>query len=516
MVDKKKESLFYAGILAVSLLVFTLIGEKGYYEYPDSWQYIELVNGQGIMPTYPLFIHLHRVILGEKNCLYGVVASQTVLTIACLMLYMVWIRKRFRPGYLISALIFVAALVPFTLDFPALMGNHAILTEALTYPLFYPFAIVFTETFIRKKYGWVALTVLTGFALALVRTQMQICFGFAAAGFLYVAWRKGAGKKALKQVGRFALALVMCAGIVLVSEMCLLRVNGWLQRVAADCREELAEQVFYMEEAQATELVSAKAELPKFSDNLMAVSVREKEMRASAAGNMTGQFDSILIDRTFYEMDEEDQELFGDTEIRELFLVYFREMDEKKARYIYAQDGLWKWKDIMNGTASGAGCMYNGWQKYVKENPDSQIADAVYWMQVNRKIAFALLKKHWSRMLYHTLCMLPQGFICTVFFQKEAIYGLCHLYALLVYCIALGALWIGCRKKDIARERCEFLLAVLFLNIAMVVVISVIFFGMQRYLIYGFGLFYAALLLMLEQIYHVYGRTLWKKRRSRS
>lgn len=510
MSEKKKECAFYAGILAVSLLLFTLVGERGYYEYPDSWQYIGLTGGEGIMPTYPLFIHLHRVILGEGRFLYGVVASQTALTVTCLMLYLLWIRKRFCPGYLVSALIFIVSLVPFTLDFPALMGNHAILTEALTYPLFYLFVIVFTETAIRKKYGWVCLTVLMGLALALVRTQMQICLGFAAAVFWYVVWRKSAGKRRRSRLGRMLAGLLVCGGIVVAGEVCLLQINGRLQRVVADCREELARSV-YIEE-QMREIASVKAEISGISGDLMTVSARENEGNKDigesdgAVENMTGQLDSILIDRTFYEMDAEDWRLFEDSETQELFHVYYRQMDSKKALHIYARNGLWKWKDIMNGTASGAGCMYSGWLEYVRENPDSQIADSNYWMQVNRKIAFALLKKHWPRMLYHTLCMLPQGFICTVFFQKETVYGLCHLYTLLVYCAAIALLAIGWKKKAVVQERCEFMLSALFLNIGMVVVISVIFFGMQRYLIYGFGVFYAALLLILEQLYRAYGR----------
>ena len=511
---KKKEYFFYIGILVFSVLFFTLAGEKGSYEYSDSCQYIGLDGGQGVMPVYPLFIHFHRIILGDERCLDGVVCSQTVLTIFCLMIYMIWIRKRFIPGYLLSELIFAVSLIPFTLDFPPVLVNHAILTEALTYPLFYLFVITFVETMIRKKYGWVGLNAAMSILMALIRTQMQLCLLFTAFALLYVVWRRTVEKSAAKKIGRVLAALTVCIGIILAGEIMILRINGILQAKINAYREEMAETAVWME---TSELVAAMdvSVMAVSDEGNSAADEQEKTVKADkAVSNITGQFDSVLIDRTFYEMDEDDVALFEDPETRELFLEYFRQADQAKARYVYAQDGLWKWKDIMNGTAAGTMCMYNGWLAYLEDNPDSAVQDSAYWMQLNRSIAFALLKAHWPRMLYHTLCMLPQGFICTVFFQKESIYGLCHFYTLLIYLTAIAMMVWGFLKSDFPEERKEFMLGILILNVGMVVIISVIFFGMQRYLIYGFGVFYTAYLLMLEQLFKCYGRTLWKKVKS--
>lgn len=517
---KKKETIFYIGVLVFYILIFTLAGENGYYEYPDSWQYTGLSGGQGIMPVYPLFIHFHRRILGDGLYLYGVVFSQTVLAVFCLMVYIIWIRKRFAPGYLVSGLIMVVSLVPFAVDFPPVLVNHAILTEALAYPLFYLFAISFVETMIRKKYRWVCLNAVMSIMLALVRTQMQLCLAFTALALLYMVWRKSAGKKGIKKVGYVFAALIACVCIVLAGELLILRINGILQVKMNFYQEQVAEKtIWVVEESGQDELVAANGVSVKAAQDEKGSAVNGQKENVKTVSvdvsNVTGQLNSVLIDRTFYEMDEEDSELFKDPEAKALFLEYFVQADQAKARYIYAQSGLWKWKDIMNGTAAGTACMYNGRLAYLERNPDSAILDPVYWMQLNRQIAFTLLKAHWPRMLYHTLCMLPQGFICTVFFQKEAIYGLCHLYTLLVYLTAIVLTVWGFLKKDFPEERKEFMLGVLTLNIGMVVVISVIFFGMQRYLIYGFGVFYAAYLLMMEQLYKTCGRTLWKKIKSR-
>lgn len=521
--EKKKEIAFYGSILLISFLLFTLVGEKGYYEYSDSYQYIGLDGGQGIMPLYPLFIHFHRIILGNDYYLYGVVATQTIITIACLVGYMMWIRRRFRPGYGISCLIYLAALVPFTLDFPAVIGNHVILTEALTYPLFYLFAISFVEVMIRKEYKWICLNVSMGIVLALIRTQMQICLAFSAMVLLYIVWRKGKGKRAVQRTVRLFAAFFLCIGIVVIGEVLILQINGRLQVVMDNCKLKMEEDAVRIEQEEEPELVASHnpevigSMQPGYGGSVVQ-SIQAANFVGRNASNVTGQMGSILIDRTFYEMDQEDIALFKDPETKALFQKFYEQADLEKARYVYARDGLWKWKDIMNGTAAGAACMYRGWLSYLEENPESPFRDWSYCMQTTRQIAFALMKKHWPRMIYHTLCMLPQGFICTVFFQKEAIYGLCHLYTLLVYIVAIAITVWGFweKKRRFREEKCEFMLGILTLNVGMVVIISVIFFGMQRYLIYGFGLFYGALLLMLEEAWKLYGSTLWKRLRSRS
>lgn len=520
---KKKEYIFYSVILIVSILFFTFVGERGYYEYPDSWQYIELEGGQGIMPVYPLFIFLHRMLLGSECYLYGVVISQTLLTIISLMLYMIWIRIRFCAGYLVSCLIYITALVPFTLDFPTVVGNHAILTEALTYPMFYLFMITFVETMIRKKLKWVCVNFVIGIVLALVRTQMQICMGFTALVFFYIIWRRSVGKSTTRKVVRALAALITCAGIILVGEIVILQINGRLQHVVDKCKAIMQANAIYLELEEETELMAANGVVilgrKQQEHGKETVKVQETtKVFSNNADNMTEQVDSVLIDRAFYEMDEDDSELFEDAETKALFLKYYEQVDLEQARYVYARAGLWKWRDIMNGTAAGASCMYQGWKNYLIENPDSPLQDWTYCMQVTRRIVFALIKAHWPRMIYHTLCMLPQGFICTVFFQKEAIYGLCHLYTMFVYTLAIVVTVLGFNRKNkgYCEKKSEFMLGILVVNVGMVVIISVIFFGMQRYLIYGFGLFYGALLLMLEEIWKLYGSTLWKRLRSRS
>lgn len=490
MTEKKKKILFYIITAIAAILILVLPGERGYYEYNDSYQYIRLSGGQGIMPIYPMLIHLHRLILGEELFLYGVVVTQTILAFGCIMAFLIWVRRRFQPGYLISGLIFLVTLVPFTLDMPLVMVNHSILTEALTYPLFYLYTMVFIETIIRKQYRWVCLTWAMSLLMALIRSQMQLCFVFASAVLLYVIWSKGAGiSSKIKKYGYRIAAIACCFAVIVAGEFLLLKSNGGLWNVMKAVRNHYE---------------NGGAEVPE--EAIIGTDSHSK-------GNVTGQFRSVLIDRTFYEMDEEDEELFEDPEVQKLFRYVYAAAEEEQNRYAYARKGLWKWQDIMNGTAGGTYIWSYGWDDYIADNPDSPLIGEDG--RVAAEIGMALLKEHWPRMIYHTLCMLPQGFVASIFFQIEEIYGLCHLYTLLAYLSALVLVVVGLTGRKISQRRVEFMAGVLTLNILMVGVTCVVFFGMQRYLIYGFGIFYAACLLMLEDVWNHYGRALWKKGKSR-
>lgn len=134
----------------------------------------------------------------------------------------------------------------------------------------------------------------------------------------------------------------------------------------------------------------------------------------TGVGNVTKQYGHLIIDKAIYEINEEDYLLFDDNEMKKLCIAIFEEADARKSRYVYAQEGLWKWKDIMEGIASGTSIAISGWTQYYDDNPNTYLT----YESVN-DIAFVLLKEHFGRVFYHTLCMMPQGFICTVFFKKN-------------------------------------------------------------------------------------------------
>ena len=219
---------------------------------------------------------------------------------------------------------------------------------------------------------------------------------------------------------------------------------------------------------------------------------------------MTDQYGHLIIDKAIYEIDEDDYLLFEDEEMQQLCMEIYEESDEKQQRYAYARNDLWMWQDIMDGIASGTTIVGAAWDRYLAENPDTELT----YSAVNQ-IAAVLLMEHLGRVIYHTLRMMPQGFICTVFFQKEGIYLLCHLITLLIYISAILLVIWGYRRKDLEKRYPEFLLGCIVINVCFVLIQSIMFFAMQRYLVYCFGIFYVAYYLILKEAI----RRLWPGRK---
>ena len=141
---------------------------------------------------------------------------------------------------------------------------------------------------------------------------------------------------------------------------------------------------------------------------------------------------------------------------------------------------------------------------YYREN-DLQYTEGdfnAFWNRSLQTIGMALLKEHFGRFLYHTLMMLPQAFICTVFFQIKPIYLLCHLVTLFLYLSALALMIWGYADRKAENQCAEFMALVLGSNLVMIVIISMVFFGQQRYLVYNFGIFYIAYYVLLRELWN--------------
>ena len=81
-------------------------------------------------------------------------------------------------------------------------------------------------------------------------------------------------------------------------------------------------------------------------------------------------------------------------------------------------------------------------------------------------------------------------------------YLLCHLVTLFLYLSAL-ALMIREFSDRKADQKCaEFMALILGSNVVMVIVISLVFFGQQRYLVYNFGAFYISYYLLLRELWN--------------
>lgn len=493
--NSKKEWLFYISLGILSLLIFTIPGETGYVLFDDSPSYMNLYAVmEGVMPGYPLFLHGNKLLFGESGYLYAAVAQQIVLAAVCVIAFIAVIKKKFRLTYWEAYICYAFALIPFTTNMPGSMTTHEIVTEGIAYSLYYLFAAALLQTVWSKSIKWLGALCVMTLVLALIRSQLQILFGVCGIVCIYIfVLRPGVTDRQKKnRLSSFLLGLVCCVLISLSGVGVVWKVSAAFQDMKAEVRRE--EQ----RKAQQTE-------------NTAASEKGETQTQSKPAKPVftTSQYVTLIFSRGMYEAEYDDYLLFEDEQVRELYLYVYPRMDKQQKRYVYAKPGLWMWQDIVGALGKIGETGYHNQNAFYKEYYPELIYDSKYSSVRNAnqiKIGLTLIKAHFGRFLYHTLMLLPQAFICTVFFQIKRIYLLCHLVTLFLYLSAAALMIWAYRDKKVENAYGEFMCSVLGTNLVLVLVISLVFFGQQRYLVYNFGIFYVSYFLLLMQLWKIYLR----------
>lgn len=486
--SRQSEWLFYVSLALLSIIVFLVPGESGYVLFDDSVSYMNLyANMEGVMPVYPLFLHGNKLLFGENRYLYAVIVEQAVLASVCVILFIRVIKNRFRLKYWEAYVCYVLALLPFTTDMPQAMTTHEILTEGIAYALFYLFAAALMYTVWDKSLKWLGISYLMSLTLSLIRSQLQILFGVCGVICIYIVMLRRSEDKKKRWGVRILCGLAGCMIIGLTGVACVGKIGSGFQQIKAEARQEQQDS-------------EAKSNVQEENDNTQETSGKPVLT--------TSQYITLIFSRGMYEADYEDYQLFEDEQTRTLYLALYSQVDEAQCRYSYASPGLWMWKDIVGGIGSvGVKCFYVQNNFYPEKYPELVRSDQYSSVRNHNQlqIGLTLLKAHFGRFLYHTAMMLPQAFICTVFFQIERIYLLCHLVTLFLYLSAAALMIWAYKDKKAENAHGELMCCVLGTNLVMILVISLVFFGQQRYLVYNFGIFYIAYFLLLMQLWRLYG-----------
>lgn len=498
---KQGDGLFYLSLLMLSVFAFLFLGANGYVMFDDSGTYVNLTaNMEGVMPIYPLFLHGNKLLFGEACYLYAVVIEQALLAAVCIILFVRMLRKHFALKYWEAYVCFFLALLPFTTDMPLAMTTQTILTEGIAYAVFYLFMAALLQAVWNKSWKWFGALCGITLILSLTRSQLQILFGVCGVICIYLVATSGQndGKKN-KLFLRLCLGLAGCVVVGLVGILLTSRISNGYQAIIREMRE----QQEALQEVQEAETIVEQSEE-------VVEEIAQKEVEADSVDGRkkqkltTSQYVTLIFSRGMYEADYGDYKLFEDEQMQELYLRLYKVANENQCNYTYATPGLWMWKDIVGGIGSvGKVCFYEQ-NNYYNEEPTGIIYEKDYSAIRNQRqveIGLTLLKEHFGRFLYHTLMLLPQAFISTVFFQVEKIYLLCHLITLFLYLSAILLTIWAYKDKKVKNAYGETMCAVLGTNVVLVVVISLIFFGQQRYLVYNFGIFYIAYFLLLRQLW---------------
>lgn len=199
-------------------------------------------------------------------------------------------------------------------------------------------------------------------------------------------------------------------------------------------------------------------------------------------------------------MDREDADLFEDEQTKEIFLEVYEAIDDAKLRYPYRPKNLWTWEHVATAAAKNGHLAGDAIYSYMERNMDIEESQKrIVEAKVMQEMSTTLMKKHWDRYLYYSLCMMPQGFVSTIFMQKEAFYTLCHVITFGLYAAAF-VLAVRCiRKRELSSPAGEMMLYTIAVAVMLVCITNIVFMGLQRYMYYMYGVFYIAFFLALRE-----------------
>lgn len=526
---KKKRGAFqlnkngFCLLLFVTVLAFFLLtGKKGAVLFDDSGSYMRLSWHEGVMPVYPLFLLLNQYVFGTGGYLWAVIVEQALLAAFSIVLLEETIRRRMGLHFAEGVLFCILELYPYTIEMPTAVMTQAVLTEGIAYSLFYIFLMILLLTVWEKSYGWLCGAFCVAALLTATRSQLQMLFGVCGIVLCYLVYmrgkKEGKGERAVRFLAGIAgcvavslLGILLAAGIVRGYRAVLLQRYGSLKMFALCVQDPKGYQEAL--EAQKEENWEIVEQVEK-EDGLLEEESEEEENLVNR-GFATSQYLTLIFSRGMYEADREDAGLFRDEVLRGLYLALYDVVDAEQERYAYASDGLWMWKDIVGGIGKiGMSCVFTPSEYYVEYAPEIIRSEDFSTIRHShlQTIGLTLIKAHFGRFLYHTLMLLPQAFISTVFFQYAPLYLFCHFVTAFLYLSAAALMIWGYAEQRVRKEGAEMMALVLGTNVVMVLIISMVFFGQQRYLVYAFGPFYIAYYLLVRQLWCVRIREFIRKK----
>lgn len=453
--------LFILGVLF--LLFFSR--EKGFFLQNDSANYINMMNYSGIMPLYPLFLDTVRNIFGESDFLYAVVIIQTIFAVLATLDLLWYIKKHFQLETFSTYVCYLALLLLFEIDYVYAGMTHQIITEGLAYPLFYIYFKYLLKSIWESNDRNSVIHFLLACITSLIRSQMKMLLIISAVIYFYACVRDGF----LEKKNRFyCLRGILGAMLIIAFGLSLISVAD------KTCRK-----IMYY---QPTEM-SADGSITK-------PSIVSNEGQAAGA----------LEFKILYLADEEDRELFENKDIKTIYDIGYRALDEEKKRYVYAEDGYFKWRSMLACSATSQ-TMDKAYQAYASEHPEWEKNLSVSYGEAKNIITKELLKKHWVHYIENTGVYFIHGLMCSVCFENDEHYNWCYAVMVLAYIgIAIVSMVVACRRNT-NKETIELTLITVCVSLLLILMVSTVLFTIRRYVSYSIGMFYLSGYLMVREIW---------------
>lgn len=445
MSDRTKNIIqrFFMVILALGF--FFGLGKNGYILDGDTASYVNFNFSRE--PLYPIFLWIFRSIFGQNNYFTAVWIFQGLFAAFTTCFLTDFLAREFQLKTGLRYLILLLTFVPYIFDligyFPLYLRTNYILTEGISYTLYYWFIYFLLCLLWKQRKRDIVGAGVLAFFLNMLRSQMLIVYAMLGLVIVYLLIRKH--KKAAFQT----LAIVIASFLLFSSG------KKWYTY----------------------------------------------ETAGSVDGNYMNQL-TMLSNMLFYS-DEDAWKYYTDEELQIFYQQTYRLMVEEKANYQFYQ-GILETGDAVHEYHDEI--KYNLLAEVLEEYRHYEGAfaplEGKYVVLENKDLMKALLMPLWKNnmghWIYGAICQLPKGFMRSVFISSNSLIGVCILYCLLVYALAI---WMAVRGMVHGKwEKSATLMLCVLLLIAMNVGgIALTIFAVKRYMTYNTGLFYIALILCLKQ-----------------
>lgn len=478
----KNRFLEVLALIVLGLVLYIALGNEWTHLDVDSEGYLHIATKEGVMPLFPLFLRLIKCLVGESIQTTVAVVLQGLLAVISTLVFTLFIKDSFSLKTWETILVYLLCAVPFYIYFPDYVVTHQILTEGLTYSLYYLFLWQIFKAVKTRRIRNILGVLIVSIVLGLTRTQLMLCVPFAA----LVIWRVvyvGFKKKGSGLI-RFLLTGILAGVIAILGVILVQRTyTFYLDKITVQLSEEKRVEVAYNGDAR---LLFKDID----RDSYEIVENANVVWNSLVFDYATGQLGTVAMIKGFYEADEDDWQLFDTPEEQEVFKCIYADLEKYEYLYKYAKPGLYMWQDLVKDRIPLV--VVEGMADYCRAHPEVQMN--VY---ISRQdMALTLLKAHWGRALYHFLRLEIMSLIASVFFQVERVYALCHVITLIIYAMFIFGIWYSVKKKaDSFLAEC----AVILLGFILIMTggTNVLFIGFQRYVVYNIGVFYILLYLMV-------------------
>lgn len=436
--------MYIVCILVLGISYFFILGEDGPYLSRDSETFI---NPNALVVQsywlYTFFLSICRMLGGTERYLYIVYIFQGLFGMLSSVILTEFFRKYYKIGYVGALFIYILTLLPYGYSLPENVVSHHIMTEGLSIPLFH-ICILFTcKGVLEKKYRYMLLALLTGFLLVLTRSQLLV-FIPSVLLLLLMAFAK-------KNIVRLSERMRMKSGLIIVVFVfvsimtCIFFVKSFLLKT-----------------------------------------------------NIGSQFMVAVSGRVMCMMEYQDRELF-EGEMQEIYDALYENANQGGHIKKYFRTDSWRSYDIAVHTNENAKEWPTVLKKfYSTKYPEKE--EGEYKLKLYSSMEYivaTLCSKHIFEYLFMSIHLMVQSFVASVFIQPDSIRNLCYVITLLIYVGTFAVIYIAERKMKVEKKYIIPSLITLLFLITNVVFTNIIFYGLQRYVVYTFGMFYVSWFIML-------------------